>query len=283
MKVLFVNDIPLIVVGNKQFLRSNTLGRLTLELPNVSFTGRGIDLTDNVQSHVHAERLMVNLGRQLSDAEISCSLAHKKALLVANTEFVTHRARRWVLIVEDDAEISLTIYERIRDELESLTTTVPTLVSFYSPKANDLQQQFPAKNQKGVPIRERLWIPGAVAYAMNREAIVDLKSYSQLPVDSTPDWPIYFRRVERYVSVSTCVLESGMASTLGVRDRLPILRRLRLHWIQLIHVHELAIVNGVSKYDVVVHLVLAPFVRDFRPHLHHLIKVAMKAVPRGRL
>jgi len=230
----------------------------------VYFSGRGIDFVQRLEDHIDYTLLSINLGRSLSQAETSCSLAHKKALSTAHSLALTDPLLDWVLVVEDDADIDLAKFQTVSDELGDFNVDGAALVSYYVPQ--DLNK-FGNRTHSATTFlfkRTRLWIPGAVAYAINRAAILALAPYIRLPVDSTPDWPVYFQRVQRFLAVRTQINESGKPTTLGNRTRMPISKRARLHFRQFTNLEQVAKTNGVTRRAVLNHLFVTPALRDAR-------------------
>ncbi len=252
-------------------MRSESLRSLSSALDHVCFTGRGTDIVKNLQDHVDSSLTLLNLGRPISEAEISCSLAHKRALEVARSAVLEEPELQWVLIVEDDADLNVDKLLAISQELYSSEISVPALVTFYVPVIERTFKETPRQIKSRSFVRTRLWIPGAVAYAVNRAAILDLVTYAQLPVDCTPDWPLYFQRIQRFVATKTWVEESGAPTTLGVRARMPFRKRIGLHFLQIANIERIARTNGVSRRAVVNHLIVTPILRDLRNLLRRIL------------
>ena len=266
----------LIVLGLPGKLRSQSLDELSQEVSNCVYVPPRFKTVDRNALTVNESRTKLLTGRKLSDADVSCALTHKRAVVAAETEFQTHEHISWALIAEDDADIDLRTFQRVADELNSARIDVPVLVKFYSaPSLRHLTRRMTLSRRSNL-LSSRHWLAGAVCYAMNRAAVREILPFARMPVDNVADWPIYYSRLNLLVSGEVSVSEVTGPSTIGKRDSMGVFSRILLHSRQIRHLGILSRIYGLPRKTVMRHLITTPLLRDLQgrfPVLAALLRV----------
>ena len=257
-----MNDLLLVIIGSQGRLRSTLLENLAAELNNVLFVEPvQIDAADRLECLVNERLSEVICGKRLSDSELGCAIAHRKAREAAENALVGHKSIEWSLFVEDDADLDLRTFNQIFSELDQLKVKGPVIANY---DYRNQSQVFRSKARKQLSVlrASRHLLPGAACYSINRDGIRDLNQFSHLPIDCVADWPLYFTRLKLFVSNQTWVNETTGPSTIGERSNQNVSNRFAMHVRQIANIRELSRLNLVSIREVVQHLVIAPLIRD---------------------
>jgi GR25 family glycosyltransferase involved in LPS biosynthesis len=268
------NSTFLIVLGFSQKLRSIELTSLTAELedcifvepPVVRTSERTPDLIDEVRSEVL-------LGRRMTNGEIGCAKGHKQVIVAAHNGFMARPNACWVLVAEDDADLTFDLYQQAGTDLASLDNRVPNFVNFYTDSLSVTRVSKLNITATSKFKARRKWQNGTVCYAMNREAIRELLPFAYMPVDNVADWPVYYARLKLLVSTNILVTEVPGQSTIGMRSSLGVLPRLFMHLRQLRHLRTLSQLYGLPSRTVVQHLIYTPLLRDVQGRISSLAKL----------
>lgn len=197
-------------------------------------------------------------GRSLSPAEVGCALAHRAAVLRAQELFRHDEELNWVVIAEDDADLSEEGARWLTNYLRNMKIEAPALVNFYSPR----QAQTPGVGDAERPHKRQLVLrPGAVCYAINRPGLGRLQLFTKRPVASVADWPLYFTDLKFFFTDQFSVFEHPGHSTIGVRNRMKVLPRLLMVARQIVRIPYLRRIHGTSLSGTLI-WVLAPVFRD---------------------
>jgi GR25 family glycosyltransferase involved in LPS biosynthesis len=223
--------------------------------------------------NIDEDRAQLLAGRRLSDADVSCALTHKRAIIAADRELQTQKNVSWVLIAEDDANLDPQTFVKIADELQSVQIEAPSLVKFYSAPIYARTFEKQKKNFGTHLLPSKHWLAGAVCYAINREAVRELAPFALMPVDNVADWPVYYARLKLFVSSHILVTEVPGQSTIGMRSSLGVLPRLFMHLRQLRHLRTLSQLYGLSSRTVLQHLIYTPLLRDVQGRIPSLAKI----------
>jgi GR25 family glycosyltransferase involved in LPS biosynthesis len=267
--------LPIIVIGqyNKsrnQILEDNFAG-ISLDFINPFFypqDPRSSEYTTSELGHLQ-------LGRPMLNAEIGCAIAHRVAMRRALERVKTDAKLQWALILEDDADVSEDSLKQIIECLDIQTLETPSVISFYSnvEKLTDSTHRESIQNLGPTKLRrQRFYIrSGAVCYAVNKSALLNLDKFHHSSVDFVADWPPYFAGTTFYQATHPKIGEVNARSTIGTRENLRLLRRLRLHVNQISNLREIAKHNKISKFQALSNLVFQPFNRDLHGVLRRLI------------
>jgi GR25 family glycosyltransferase involved in LPS biosynthesis len=254
----------LVIIGTQGELRSYSLSEFTKCFADCIYVDPVlIGASDRIEQVVNDKMCEVSVGRILSNSEIGCAIAHKKATAIAANSISNSSEVGWVLFVEDDANLNLKTFEAIKEELDGLSVNVPSLITFYS---SDYCVSEKVDINKGSRKWIKLgthWSSGTVCYAINRKGIFDVAQFSELPVDHVADWPIYYKRLKLHFSKQVKVCEVNAPSFIENRRNLSIPSRISMHSRQLFYLRKLSRMNKVSVRMVMSHLVVAPIMRDF--------------------
>jgi GR25 family glycosyltransferase involved in LPS biosynthesis len=266
-----IENVLLMVLGTQGTLRSRELERYAAEFRNCVFIDPvHVNKSDRDQNLVNEKLTKLLIGRTLSDPELGCALAHRNARRTAEALLRNAVEIEWVIFAEDDASLDLQGFRNILADLESISKSVPSLVSFYSAERCK-SEQHNGKTEK-ITTNTRLsesrhWRAGAVCYALNRRAINDLYLFNDLPIDHVADWPVYFSRIRLYISNHTCICEVGGNSRIGVRVNQGIGARFVMHALQIFHLRKLSKLYVLPARKIFWHLVLTPIFLDGKNRL----------------
>lgn len=266
----------LVVLGMPGKLRSRSLDELSREVSNCVHVPPRFKAVDRDSSIVNESRTKLLTGRRLSDADVSCALTHKRAVMAADNVFQTHKHISWVLIAEDDADIDVRTFHRVASELHSACIDAPTLVKFYSAPSLRLLIRRMTGIRRSNLLSSRHWLAGAVCYAINREAVREVLPFAWMPVDNVADWPVYYSRLNLLVSGEIIVGEVTGPSTIGMRDSVGVFSRILLYGRQIGHLGSLSRMYGLPRKKVVQHLIATPLLRDLQgrfPRLAVILRV----------
>jgi hypothetical protein len=255
-----LDDLLLVVIGEKSNLRSRNLEHLSDNVPNVLFVGPIRIRTDDRTEALVNERLSeVICGKRLSDSELGCAVAHRSARSEVEKILPMLNDIKWILFVEDDADIDAVLLNRIRAELGQIVSTNAMVVNYdyrnQNRPLNYMKKKKPFKSSKQ-------FLAGAVSYAMNRQGLKEISPFSELPIDSVADWPLYFTRLKLLVSNQTWVKETIGPSSIGERFNHTIWRRVLVHVWQLVYLRKLSKLHDVTIRNTIRHLMVMPIIRD---------------------
>jgi hypothetical protein len=256
-------DVLLVVLGSQNRLRSKSLEDLGSKTVNCVFVDPvRVRQADRKEGIVDERLSVVLLGKQLSDSELGCAVAHKNACITAVTALKNQDKIKWALFVEDDADLDSQTLEKIQLELEAFETNLPSLVSYYSADNCSGSLKAQKRNDKEPLVVSRHWSSGAVCYAVNLLGLNDILPFSGLPVDYVADWPVYYSRLKRFVSCQTWVCEVDGPSSVGERYNQRISERILMHVRQLMYLRKLSKRYSLPIRVVIHHLMISPWLRD---------------------
>jgi len=197
-------------------------------------------------------------GRTLSSPEVGCALAHRAAVRKAQNLFGQDKKLEWVVIAEDDADLSEEGARWLARYLGNWVTQAPALVNFYRPR----QSESPIENLDERPPRRQLVLrPGTVCYAINRSGLNQLQLFADSPVGSVADWPLFFADLKFFFTSQFSVSEYPGESTIGVRKRSRVCPRLIMVTRQIIRIPYLMRIHRTSFLGSLI-WVLSPLFRD---------------------
>lgn len=218
----------------------------------------------------------LQLGRQISDREIGCAIAHRLAAEKSFQILNQHNDQEWSLILEDDADINEQKLEQIKRCLDRNRLDSPSIISFYS---ND---QGEGRNKNSEPLgdetspkikRQRFFLRSVAAcYAVNKSALAYLEEFKFSSVDYVADWPPYFVRIRFYQASYPTVREVVAESTIGLRESQNIGVRIRQYFRQLMLLKPIAESNRISRWQTFWVLIFSPIARD----LHGILSKTLK-------
>ena len=260
--------VLLVVIGSAEKLRSSAITTLTSQLTQCIYVEPvRIVASDRVTRSVDEQQSELLYGRRLSDSELGCAIAHRNAVTQAYLALQGDHTLKWALIVEDDADLDITTFQQIENELVNATLLPPSFVSFYSVKAPASGGIESSRKTTKVFKARRQLAAGAVCYAVNRRGLADFYNFSNRPTSCIADWPLHYSRLKFFTSVHTRVREVEGGSTIGYRPRLRVGERLLLHIRQLRHIRKIGSDHGVSVVNAVYQLIVFPAWRDAKARL----------------
>lgn len=198
------------------------------------------------------------LGRELSFAEVGCALAHRDAVLKAQNLFREDECLEWVVIAEDDADLSEEIGRKVSKYLGTWLTQTPSLVNLYSP---DRIRNSSVRNNNRPHKKQVILRPGTVCYAINRAGLGRLELFSRSPVNFVADWPLFFTDLKFFFTTQISVSEVAGPSTIGDRRNPGVMPRLLMVGKQLIHLPYLKRIHSTSLTSTLIWIV-SPIFRD---------------------
>lgn len=284
--------VLLVVIGSPERLRSSALRTLTSHLTRHIYVDPVlVTVGDRIARSVDDQQSELLYGRQLSDRELGCAIAHRNAISQANQELSRDNTLEWALIVEDDAKLDLTTFKRIEAELIGAARSSPSLVSFYSVHEFVASQGMCSVDATRTLKAYRYWFAGAVCYAVNQRGLAEIHRFSAQPITCVADWPLHYSRLKFFKSVYTRVSEVEGGSTIGYRPRLGVGNRLVLHIRQIRHIRRITANHGVTVVDAVGQLIVFPAWRDSKARLESiakhfrlgLVRLAQKSNPLRRV
>jgi hypothetical protein len=254
-----MKSVTFVVIGLRGAIRSKSLIRF-LESGNNTHLVDPIAYEEQkyrgqLASNVHQTLLQ---GRPLSPPEAGCALAHRAAVLKAQELFRLDDKLNWVVIAEDDADLSEEGARWLANYLGNLRTQAPALVNLYSPRQAGKRG---VDDDKRPPRRQLVLRPGTVCYAINRPGLVRLQRFTKSPVASLADWPLYFADLKFFFTEQFSVSEYPSQSTIGVRKRIKIFPRLAMVTRQILRIPYLSRIHRTSLSGTLI-WVLAPVFRD---------------------
>ena len=142
--------------------------------------------SDRIEQVVNDKMCEVSIGRFLTNSEIGCAVAHKKATAIAADAVSNSNEVRWVLFAEDDADLSQKTFGIIQNELDGLNVNDPALITFYSPNncVPDKEGMEPESHKRIKSITH--WPSGTVCYAINRSGLFDIAQFSGIQSIMSP-------------------------------------------------------------------------------------------------
>jgi GR25 family glycosyltransferase involved in LPS biosynthesis len=270
-----IENVLLMVLGTQGTLRSRELEKYAAGFGNCVFIDPvHVNKSDRDQNLVNEKLTKLLIGRTLSDPELGCALAHRNARRTAETILRNAVEIEWVIFAEDDALLDLHGFRNILADLESISKSVPSLVSFYSAERCKSEQHNGKTEKRTTNTRlseSRHWRAGAVCYALNRKAIDDLCLFNDLPIDHVADWPVYFSRIRLYISNQTYICEVGGDSQIGVRVNQRISARFAMHALQILHLRKLSKLYVLPVRKIFRHLLFTPILLDGKKRFNSVI------------
>jgi hypothetical protein len=208
----------------------------------------------------------LQLGREISDREIGCAIAHRLAMQKSLELINQTNDQDWVLVLEDDADVNHRNLKQIEKCLANNRFKDPSIVTFYSgPKSNVLKRRSGLEDQDFSPKlrRQRFFLRSVAAcYAVNKSALVYLDKFKLSNVDYVADWPPYFAKVKFFQAYHPVVREVDAESTIGLRENQSFLKRIRQYINQLLRIQRIAQSNQISNWQAIRFLIVSPILRD---------------------
>jgi hypothetical protein len=202
------------------------------------------------------------LGRPLSTAERGCAQAHQKAVSKNFQDIhpTSGFSIDWVLVAEDDADLTQSMLLAIETELTNLRYSRATLISFCA--TNKLRPLF-GWPKVGRPSRVVFPRPGTVLYAINLPGLdlLNKQGFSTAMVRYVADFPPVFAQMVFRIS-GLRVAESGALSLVGERHNSSLTERILLHSRQMWNLELISDSIGLSKMRVFSWLIIFPALRD---------------------
>ena len=254
----------LVIIGTQGNLRSKSLNELTVCVSDCIYINPVfLDRTSRTEQVVNDKLCEVAVGRFLTNSEVGCAVAHKKATASAANAVLNSNEVEWVLFAEDDADLNQKTFGIIQNELNGLDANVPSLITFHSPNNCGPDKLVMKLSSYKRNKSSTHWPSATACYAINRTGLIDIAKFSELPVDHVADWPIYYTRLKLYFSIQARVCEVDAPSTIGNRRNSSISSRIFMHLRQVIYLRRLSRLNEVPVYKVINHLMITPIMRDF--------------------
>jgi len=238
------DSVLVVVIGSQGQLRSKSLEHSVTKTTNVAFIDPvQIEKEDRLETVVNERLSEIICGKKLSDSELGCAIAHKKARKLADSVALSSGAFRWALIVEDDADLDFELLNIIKGELRSVDFKSPAVVNY------DARNTRGSLRFRGVKLGEtfrgtRFLADGAVCYAMNREGLEVFRRFDDVPIDCVADWPVQFSHLRIYIPNQTRVFE--IQGPTSIRHRHQPKHWLKMHLGQLLNFKKIATLYGLS-------------------------------------
>lgn len=238
------DSVLLIVIGSPGKLRSKSLELLATKVKHFFFVDPVQIATENRLGTVVNEQLSeVICGKRLSDSELGCAIAHKTARIQADFAIASSDIFKWVLIVEDDADLGIDLFNIINRELTSVDFTSPAIVNYYFRNTRG-SLTFRNINQRETFRAKRYLAAGTVCYAINREGLQILRRFDDVPIDCLADWPLLFSHLKVYIPNQTQVFEIHGPTSMGQRQQPK--HWAKMHFRQLFYLTRIAKMYGLS-------------------------------------
>ena len=252
-----LDSVLLIVIGSPGKLRSKSLELLATKLKTAIFVDPVQITKQNRLGTVVNEQLSeVICGKRLSDSELGCAIAHKTARIQADFAFASSDIFKWVLIVEDDADLGIDLFNIINRELTSVDFKSPAIVNYYYRNTRG-SLTFRNINQRETFRAKRYLAAGAVCYAINREGLQVLRSFDDVPIDCVADWPMPFAHLKVYIPNQTQVFEIQGATSMGQRQQPK--HWAKMHFRQIFYLKKIARLYEISTWRTAGYLfIIAP-------------------------
>lgn len=254
----------LTLIADPLTTRNSSLTELSLKSGILNFTKPVSVSTINLDRSLFDRQELITFGRLLSDGERGCFLAHKQNLHAAYLEMVDNPGKfthlDWVIVLEDDADVSQPKLLEIQTELSEFSVNVPALVSYCV--SDRLQPVFSIRRMKS-PRKVVFPRPGTVAFAINFRGLEKLNENGFFSSNSffVADFPPQFSDLSFFIS-KISVTEIVSPSTIGSRNKVRLIRRVSIHINQVFNLSLLSQYYSVSKLTILKWLVLYPFLRD---------------------
>ena len=248
------DSVLLIVIGLPGKLRSKSLELLVTKLKTVIFVDPVQITKQNRLGTVVNEQLSeVICGKRLSDSELGCAIAHKTARIQADFAIASSDIFKWALIVEDDADLGINLFNIINRDLTSVDYKSPAIINLYSKNTRG-SLAFRKINQRETFRATQYLTPGTVCYAINREGLQILRRFDDMPIDCVADWPLLFSHLKMYIPNQTQVFEIQGATSMGQRQQPK--HWAKMHFRQLFYLKKIARLYEISIWRTVAYLLI---------------------------
>ena len=201
-------SVAVYVIGDSDGLRSPTLEQALASAPwPVRFVDPIFIRLETNPDLVDNDVAELIFGRSLTGGEVGCALAHRSAYAAAEAENVDV-----AVVFEDDAHVSLDMWDRLAPLLECERLAGPTILSLY---AGDHGRGREERCGRETILRLRRPPTHAVAYLITRQALACALAAPEKVV-SPADWPPWSTSVQFLLMDELVIAQSG-ASVIGDR------------------------------------------------------------------
>jgi GR25 family glycosyltransferase involved in LPS biosynthesis len=161
-----------------------------------------------VTSSIEIEGTRALIGWEAAtNRQMACALSHQRVY-----EKAFHSHCDWVLVLEDDVEVSKEFLKTISDF--NLEFANPTVISFFS-RGKRFVRKNHVKEINNSNLYECLIPPGqAAAYIVNRKALETIMSFPK--ISGLADWPRWSRFCDFYLAYPWMVKEDASGSLIPI-------------------------------------------------------------------